>query len=725
MTKHGPADLISPAPPPPLRSFAPRLLAAIVVIGAAIWGFLYLKSEVGEGETAAIDRSLILALRQTIDPNQLRGPHWLHETARDITALGGFTVLGLITIAAIAVLLVYNRRRQAGVFAVAAIGAQVLAEAVKHVVGRPRPAFVAQYDLIASSSFPSGHSMMAPAIYFTLAAIVAAGRAPPGGTRPADGRKHRPRPRDRGQPRLSRRPLADRCARRLDPRLGGRAPRVDRAALAGDAAVTRAWLIVVAAAALIVATVAAFGHPTVFTDTDDYYALGHELAVDAGFVAPPELDEHDTVQAKIDAHMGRTQMASRSAVYAVFLYAIESAGTMWLVTAAQAVAAAWTVATLWRVALPERSRWGAVAAVAVLVVLTPLAFFTGFAMPDIFAAIGALAAALLLFFPDRIGRGERWGLAVLLVFSLAVHTSHLLMAVVLVAVAGGILLMLGVERRVVVRRLALFAALIVAAGAANSVYGLGIRLTTGERLRNQPFLTARLLADGPGRDYLRHACAAGERFTLCRFAHKPLADSEDILWSDLPGTGVFMLSDFATRMALEDQEGRFVLGTLGYAPVAQLGASLRNWGQQLGMVFVDDPVRDPAYYLTDPYWRQTNLPPMIARVADCGPKHDRCRSRLTVPGSKAWHGTAAVAAVAVALAALLWRRRGSPPLPPRLVAATAFLLAAVVVNAGVCGVLSGPFARYQARIVWLVPLAAMLLVAGRRRVGEGADGLAA
>ncbi len=160
--------------------FAPRLLAAVALIGGAIWGFLALSDEVGEGDTATFDRALILALRQTVDPNRLRGPAWLQESARDITALGGFTVLGLVTLAALAVLIVYRRRRQAIVFAVAAVGAQVLAEAIKNVIGRPRPAFVHQYDLIASSSFPSGHSMMAPAIYFTLAAIVAAGELRPG-----------------------------------------------------------------------------------------------------------------------------------------------------------------------------------------------------------------------------------------------------------------------------------------------------------------------------------------------------------------------------------------------------------------------------------------------------------------------------------------------------------------------------------------------------------------
>jgi undecaprenyl-diphosphatase len=160
-------------------SFAPRLLAAIVAVGAGVWGVLWLNGEIGEGETTAFDRALILALRQRLDPDRLRGPAWLQESARDITALGGFTVLGLVTVAALAVLIVYGRTRQAVVFAAAAVGAQVLAEAIKSVVGRPRPTFVARYDLIASSSFPSGHSLMAPAIYFTLAAIVSAGELRP------------------------------------------------------------------------------------------------------------------------------------------------------------------------------------------------------------------------------------------------------------------------------------------------------------------------------------------------------------------------------------------------------------------------------------------------------------------------------------------------------------------------------------------------------------------
>jgi hypothetical protein len=44
-----------------------------------------------------------------------------------------------------------------------------------------------------------------------------------------------------------------------------------------------------------------------------------------------------------------------------------------------------------------------------------------------------------------------------------------------------------------------------------------------------------------------------------------------------------------------------------------------------------------------------------------------------------------------------------------LIAAVIILMGMVVLNAGVCGIISGAFSRYQARIVWLVPAAAGLI----------------
>ncbi len=474
------------------------------------------------------------------------------------------------------------------------------------------------------------------------------------------------------------------------------------------------WLIVVAGALLILAGVAAGGHPTVFTDTDDYYALGKELATDAGLVAPPELSDADVAQAKIDAHMGHTQMASRSAVYGVFLYGLESAGTLWLVTLAQALMVAWPVATLWRVALPGARRTGALIAVAVVTVLTPLPFFTGFAMPDILAGVGVLAAALLLIYPDRIGRAERWGLAALLVF--AHGDPHLAYP------ADG-----GDDRRRrrrprrargsgggrFVRRLGVLVAAIAVAVLANSLYGIGIRLTTGEPLRNQPFLTARLLADGPGHDYLRHACAAGEPLHAVplrpqaarRFRGHPVvrpAGDRRVHAQRLPDPGQAR----GAGGALRPRHPRLRAGRAARGVDAQLGAAARH-----GLRRRSGP-------------RPGLLPDRPLLAADQPAGDDRPRRRLRaearpLPVAADGGGVEGVARRGGgdrgrrrAGGACCGGGRGGRPAARGWSATTAFLLAAVVVNAAVCGILSGPFARYQARIVWLVPLAAVLLVAG-------------
>jgi hypothetical protein len=39
----------------------------------------------------------------------------------------------------------------------------------------------------------------------------------------------------------------------------------------------------------------------------------------------------------------------------------------------------------------------------------------------------------------------------------------------------------------------------------------------------------------------------------------------------------------------------------------------------------------------------------------------------------------------------------------------------VVLNAAICGVLSGPYDRYQARVIWLVPFAAALALYRQRQ----------
>ena len=151
------------------------MLFAVLAALAAVWAFLGLTGEVREQETTQFDQTVLLAFRAKGNTAQLLGPRWLQESGRDVTALGGFTVLTVLSALAVAILLMQGRRMQAAIFGGAVVSAQVAAETVKHIVNRPRPELVVQHDFVYSSSFPSGHALMTPVVYLTLAAIVAAG----------------------------------------------------------------------------------------------------------------------------------------------------------------------------------------------------------------------------------------------------------------------------------------------------------------------------------------------------------------------------------------------------------------------------------------------------------------------------------------------------------------------------------------------------------------------
>jgi undecaprenyl-diphosphatase len=152
-----------------------KLLLAMLAVAAALAAFAWLADEVGEGGTGRFDQIVLLAFRIPGHPDIAIGPRWLQEATRDVTALGGFTVLAMVSLVATVMLLIHGRRRQALVFVGTVALAQGASEALKAWIDRPRPAIVAHLDLVYSSSFPSGHAMMTPAVYLTLASILAAG----------------------------------------------------------------------------------------------------------------------------------------------------------------------------------------------------------------------------------------------------------------------------------------------------------------------------------------------------------------------------------------------------------------------------------------------------------------------------------------------------------------------------------------------------------------------
>lgn len=148
------------------------LLTALLLIALALWGFLHIAEEMGEGDTRGFDMVVLMAMR-TGDSHDPIGPVWLEWAARDVSALGGFTVLTLLTLVAGGFLLITKKYVDALVLLVAVIGATALSEGLKLGYARPRPDLVAHAVETLGTSFPSGHAMLSAAAYLTIGALVA------------------------------------------------------------------------------------------------------------------------------------------------------------------------------------------------------------------------------------------------------------------------------------------------------------------------------------------------------------------------------------------------------------------------------------------------------------------------------------------------------------------------------------------------------------------------
>jgi undecaprenyl-diphosphatase len=150
-----------------------RTLLAVLAVAALAWAFAGLHDAVREGGAPDLDHKILLLLRDPADPAKPWGPGWLQTSVRDVTALGGTTIVLPLTLL-VAGYLALVRKRGAALFLLAAIlGAVALGALLKLGFERPRPDLVEHGVLTYTWSFPSGHATGAAATYLTLGALLA------------------------------------------------------------------------------------------------------------------------------------------------------------------------------------------------------------------------------------------------------------------------------------------------------------------------------------------------------------------------------------------------------------------------------------------------------------------------------------------------------------------------------------------------------------------------
>lgn len=147
------------------------LIAIAVAIAGAIAVF-HIGAYVAGETPVQFDVHIITSLRNPADLSDPIGPEWFEEAMRDLTSLGGTTILLIVALAAFAFLMMTDKRHAAWMLAASVLGAIVLSQTLKLGFGRPRPDLVPHAARVYTQSFPSGHAMMSAAVYLTLAALL-------------------------------------------------------------------------------------------------------------------------------------------------------------------------------------------------------------------------------------------------------------------------------------------------------------------------------------------------------------------------------------------------------------------------------------------------------------------------------------------------------------------------------------------------------------------------
>jgi hypothetical protein len=450
--------------------------------------------------------------------------------------------------------------------------------------------------------------------------------------------------------------------------------------------------IALAAAALAGPTIFN-GRPFPFEDTSTYFQSGYRLL---RLVFP---DAGAPTSAFIASYL-----AAHSPTYGLLITIVEALGTLWAMVLVHALLAATALRILTRAI--GRGPITYAVLIAVLTAGTTLPLFVGFLMPDVTAGFGPLCLAALFLFPDRLARWERRTLWAILAATVSFHQTHLMTAAALMPLA-----LLGARLSPGARAYAKRAALTFAAIAAGCIAISTANAFLPPRIHTPPFLTARVLADGPGRLYLRAECAKDpRRFALCAYRDKPLDYSDNILWG-YGAKGVFAPAKPEMRLALIAEQRAFVFGAVSRYPLMEASAALKNAFKQLITIRLDG-----AFAIDAMYWRKLPKDFYLAdmvRETGCPDRLKHCRAKLDLRVLSAAYQFLFVLALIYLAAHVIVRRPWRAPATAEDEAYRPFLvliamsLAAIVINAALCGALSGVFPRYQARITWIVPAIAI------------------
>src|SRR5215470_8007667 len=389
---------------------------------------------------------------------------------------------------------------------------------------------------------------------------------------------------------------------------------------------------------------------------------------------------------------------SRSTAFGLYLHFGEGS-SFWINLGIQALATFWILQLTLRVlGMGEPLRLLGIG--IVLVLTTTLPFLASMLLTDIFAGLSVLALYVMVLHGGRTSGIEKCALFAFVAFSAASHSATL--AVLLGLCALGLVAWLFMREHVPGAGLL--------QGWLSLLAGAGMLLSANLALSGELAWTpggygvafGRMLQDGIVAQYLRDHCAQ-EKLKLCPYRNALPDTADQFLW------GNSMFNTLGRFKGMNDEMTHIVQRSLAEYPAWQAEAALAATARQLTMVATGEGTTawlGHTYGIFERY-----LPAQVKPMRAANQQ----RRHLDFTEINYLHVPVALTATLLVAAIFAWRWwwRGFDDLT-WLAATVSF---AVLGNAFVCGVISGPHDRYGARLAWL-PTLVVLIAAIRSFSGD-------
>ena len=399
----------------------------------------------------------------------------------------------------------------------------------------------------------------------------------------------------------------------------------------------------------------------------------------------------------------RSASGGRSVYFSIFAY-LGWITNLWIVVIIQGALLSWLVILTFRKLAVQHWRAKSLITIAVISLSSSASLFAGLIMPDIWSGFLVLSFASLYAFRGDLTIFETGLLFLVLCSAVLFHTSHILLIAAMIALVVCVQVFRFGRARFPLRVLVLPVIALGLGLFGNLAYKQAVKIGYGAEIVSFPFVTAHLVDMGPGTRVAQQICPQAD-YVLCSYVDNLPVSWIDFLFSKDEQTGVFSVATPQEQKQLSSEQLRFAFETFKSEPVATvLGFAIDGVAQLWTL-----SVRDVAIGQENFGFIETNFPldlTLDVQQTRIFRNQERLDQVLTVMQLSAVTSVILLAG----WAAFRKAERETGAMEEQLTNFVLLVLAGLVLNAFVCGVFASPYGRFQARIVWLLPLLSSLTI---------------